>query len=278
MYKYFWRVMKLQGNANKIRRYYGICLGAFTVVIGLLFIIQAATIYYLGTPYSREIAGKKLMQILAPVVLWIVAVVAGYVLTVLFPCADEVRSKPDARKTLSRLRARMPKGESEAFLEERACFKKYELTRLVIWSVCAAFALASAIASIVYLANTAHFSGADLNGEVLQMLKNVMPWVGVSFLLAVGAVGYEHFSAKRELESMKKLLVLGRGCPREENMFVSVQNKVSAVTGSKWLLLGIRLAVLALALVFIGVGIWNGGMHDVLDKAIKICTECIGLG
>ena len=270
--------MKLQSNANRIRKYYGICLGAFTVVIGLLFIIQAATIYYSDVPYSRELAGEKLMQILAPVILWIVAVIAGFVLAVLFPCADETRSKPSAQKTLSRLRARMPKGESEAFLEERARFKKFELTRLIIWSVCAAFALASAVACIVYLANTAHFSGANLNGEVLNMLKNVVPWVGVSFLLFVGAVVYEHFSAKRELASMKKLLVLGRGCPLEENMFVNAQNKVSAVTGSKWLLLGIRLAVLAVALVFIGVGIWNGGMNDVLTKAIMICTECIGLG
>lgn len=270
--------MKLQGNANRIRKYYGICLGAFTVVIGLLFIIQAATIYYSDAPYSREIVGEKLLKILAPVILWIIAVVAGYVLTVLFPCGEERRSKPNAQKTLSRLRARMPKGESEAFLEERARFKKYELTRLVIWSVCAAFALASAIVSIVYLANTAHFSGANLNGEVLRMLKNVMPWVGVSFLLFAGAVIYEQVSAKRELESMKKLLVLGRGCPLEENVFTNVQNKVGAVTGSKWLLLGVRLAVLALALVFIGVGIQNGGMSDVLTKAIMICTECIGLG
>jgi hypothetical protein len=32
------------------------------------------------------------------------------------------------------------------------------------------------------------------------------------------------------------------------------------------------------AVVFIIVGAFNGGMGDVLAKAIKICTECIGLG
>jgi hypothetical protein len=31
-------------------------------------------------------------------------------------------------------------------------------------------------------------------------------------------------------------------------------------------------------LLFIVLGIVNGGMADVLNKAIKICTECIGLG
>ena len=40
----------------------------------------------------------------------------------------------------------------------------------------------------------------------------------------------------------------------------------------------VRLAVLILAIVFIFVGIFNGSMSDVLIKASKICTECIGLG
>ncbi len=38
-------------------------------------------------------------------------------------------------------------------------------------------------------------------------------------------------------------------------------------------------AVLYLAaVVFTVLGVLNGGMHDVLVKAIRICTECIGLG
>lgn len=40
----------------------------------------------------------------------------------------------------------------------------------------------------------------------------------------------------------------------------------------------VRCAVLALAAVLIVLGIANGGMKDVLIKAIKICTECVGLG
>ena len=35
-------------------------------------------------------------------------------------------------------------------------------------------------------------------------------------------------------------------------------------------------ALAAVALVVLG--IFNGGMGDVLAKAVKICTECIGLG
>nr|MBE6545081.1 thioredoxin [Oscillospiraceae bacterium] len=38
------------------------------------------------------------------------------------------------------------------------------------------------------------------------------------------------------------------------------------------------MAVAAVALILIAAGIFNGGMEDVLQKAVKICTECIGLG
>lgn len=40
----------------------------------------------------------------------------------------------------------------------------------------------------------------------------------------------------------------------------------------------LRLVLYAVAILLIVVGILNGGMWDVLVKAIHICTECIGLG
>ncbi|MBR1627889.1 MAG: hypothetical protein IJ679_01310 [Lachnospiraceae bacterium] len=39
-----------------------------------------------------------------------------------------------------------------------------------------------------------------------------------------------------------------------------------------------RMAGIALAVICIIIGIFNGSMRDVFIKASKICTECIGLG
>ena len=39
-----------------------------------------------------------------------------------------------------------------------------------------------------------------------------------------------------------------------------------------------KCVILAVAVVFVLIGIFNGGVADVLSKAVKICTECIGLG
>ena len=50
-------------------------------------------------------------------------------------------------------------------------------------------------------------------------------------------------------------------------------------THAEYLFAGeIKGAVLAASVAFIIVGIVNGGMSDVLGKAVRICTECIGLG
>ena len=40
----------------------------------------------------------------------------------------------------------------------------------------------------------------------------------------------------------------------------------------------VRIGLLIVAAVFVMLGVLNGGMADVLGKAVRICTECIGLG
>jgi hypothetical protein len=47
---------------------------------------------------------------------------------------------------------------------------------------------------------------------------------------------------------------------------------------SPWKAWAIRGAILLMGIVLVLLGIFNGGAEDVLGKAIRICTECIGLG
>lgn len=44
------------------------------------------------------------------------------------------------------------------------------------------------------------------------------------------------------------------------------------------LVYSIRIALLAVAVSFLVLGIVNGGARDVFNKAIRICMECVGLG
>lgn len=61
---------------------------------------------------------------------------------------------------------------------------------------------------------------------------------------------------------------------RKEEKKPEGKNDGFPVYGPLWL----RYALLCLAFVFTVLGILNGGLKDVLVKAVNICTECIGLG
>lgn len=39
-----------------------------------------------------------------------------------------------------------------------------------------------------------------------------------------------------------------------------------------------QILILVIALTFLAIGMTQGGMRDVLHKAIMICYECIGIG
>ena len=271
-------------HAKKLRLIYGIVLAVYTVIVGVLFIVSCADIYYSAGGgegmYSRELVGSKLYSLLIPSIIWIVAVIAGYVISVLCPVLPEKKkAKRDELTALKKLRSRMPEAEGEEFLAARQEFKKGELVRIIVWSVCAAVWLASAIASSIYIFNVAHFPAVDFNSAILAMLKNVFPWFGASFLLCCGALVFEIFYARKALPQMKKLIVLGKGSPiAQPSKFAQGKSAVLEFLRKEDTVMVLRLVLLLFGTAFVVLGIFNGGMTDVLQKAIKICTECIGLG
>lgn len=46
---------------------------------------------------------------------------------------------------------------------------------------------------------------------------------------------------------------------------------------NKKLLFG-RWAILAAAAAFVAMGVWRQEQREVLEKAVKLCLECIGIG
>ena len=99
----------MERNA-KIRLAYSVFLGVFTVVVGVLFLAQAADLYYSGVSelgelhgmYSREAVGARLLELLTPVLLWIVAIVLGVVVYALFPASAAARMRTRTPKDSQR--------------------------------------------------------------------------------------------------------------------------------------------------------------------------------
>ncbi len=273
-------------RTNKIRLGCEIALSVITVVIAIVFITQVADIYYSAKPgediYSRAIVWGKLKYLIAPIAVWLCAVIACFVLSVIYPDNALPQKQASAAERVKRLRKRIPqKGSGDPeFENERKRYAFYEMWRYIAYGVASAFALAVSVYTIVYLSDIAHFSSPKINTDILALVRNVFPWIIASFVLFIGAVIYEWAIAKAELKSITKMLTLCKGMPISSSPLVARMTAVKkAIEGQSekivWIVRGV---VLALALVFIGLGIWNGGMQDVLYKAINICTECIGLG
>ncbi len=262
-----------QTAARRLRLIYGALFTILTLFLAYRFIEEAVSIYDAGG-YSREIVGEHLGELLLPAVLWLAAAVVGYVLAVLLPvCEKKGKISP-----LARLMRRIPAGEGDEFKAEKRRFDRYTHIILAVWAAGVLTAVASVIVTAVYFADPAHFGG-EVTEEVFSLLIHVCPWVGATFLIFVGAGVTELVLEKRRVASAKALLVLGKGCPPAPPSAIKERAEAAIdKMGSEKVLFFVRIALLVLAVVLIGVGIWNGGAGDVLKKAINICTECIGLG
>lgn len=265
-------------KSAKIRLIYSIFLGVFTVAVGLAIICVAADIYYSGKDtgviYSRAIVGERLTALAIPLIFLIAAIILGAV----FPLY-KVKAARTPESTLGKLQSRIPQsGEGVEFSAAQKAYKKAAIIRLVAWLVALAVALAGAIATLCYLVDTAQFSGKDVNGEVFNLVKKVLPWLCVAFAATVGATVTSGIFANKQVAAAKTMIKNGDKstvAQKAEPKFITLIKSVIAKPAFVW---AVRGCVFVLAIVFIILGIVNGGANDVLVKAINICTECIGLG
>ena len=263
-------------RTEKIRRIYSIAVGVFVVALGIAFICVAADIYYsgrgTGVVYTRDIAASRLTALAIPFVILIGLIACG----VIFPLY-ETRAKRDPEDGLKLLLAKKPTGgEGDEYEAANREYNKLAKIRLIVWACALAVTLGCIIAELVYLLNTAHFKSENITAEILAMVKNVLPWVAVSFAVLIAAAVANGILARKQLAELKTLIKTGNKQPQGEKQ--SKLDKVKAVLSSDIALWVVRGVVLVVAVTFIIVGALNGGARDVLVKAINICTECIGLG
>ncbi len=287
---------------EKIRSLYGLILALFSVVVGLLFIVQTWRIYTSTpeSPYTPERIQETFRQIALPVWLWVALVVGGGVFAVVYP---EGKSRPKAyvevKAALSRTKKRLPRGEYNAQIAEvenrEENFRGWVFAGTAV--VCATLVFIGI--AIVYGLFYAEWIGRAFftkdGGRVDRLFQ-----CGVFALLALTAatVGGCFIERSRRREQTAYLVILAQAKKGEAPQAVEKRSKkhfawtakckayleknnpwakLSAENKQKTLL-GVRIGVGVLGVVFVVWGIFNGGMADVLLKAIAICTQCIGLG
>ena len=263
---------------ERIRLIYAIFLSAFVVAVGLAFICVAADIYFTGKDtgviYSQAIVAGRLKAFIAPIVLLIAAIIAGGVVFPLY----EVKAKRKSEDTLKKLQARKPSGgEGEEFDRAEKQYTMISKIRLIVWISALVVTLVCVIVSLCYVCDASHFPAVDVTEEIFAMVKYILPFVIVAFVVICAAAIYNGIATEKQLKELKTMIKHGNGevTTKTEPAAVAVAKEVAAHKATLW---SVRGAVFVIAVAFIIAGAINGGAHDVLIKAINICQECIGLG
>ena len=209
--------------------------------------------------FTRESVGARLRALRPLGALWLAALVAAIFTNALTP----VRSRPvaDAESDALFLRALAADRGGEDRLE-----RDYRRLVRLIGGLCAAALLLPVFACLL---DGARFSSWDLETVMGDLLRWALPPLAAAFALGMICARLEGRSFIREREALRERLRRdGKGELSPDRV------RPRTVQASAWL----RWALFVLAAAMIGLGIFNGGLNDVLVKAINICTECIGLG
>ena len=250
---------------------YGILQSMLLLICGSCLIAACLDIYDGGGgTFSREAVTAQFDRILLPVILCLGGVIVGCVLTLILPREPKkVKGGMMPSDAIRRMSVRVDWENCPTDLI--AAQKKERVFRLVLRIMAGAVCVAVAIPSVLYLLNLSHFDdiGNGLTEDIVDAMRLVLPAAAVGLSAWIVVTLACHFSEKRELAVVKDAL---KAAPVKEK--VSLGTKESRPYGV-WIVRG---SVLLVAVVLIVLGIVNGGMEDVLQKAIRICTECIGLG
>ncbi len=167
------------------------------------------------------------------------------------PCA--LTNRTDVRFVRRMLESRVVSEPPEA----RASRIRRLRRQALVYALC----LIELMPAVLYLARASSFPD-DAERALGGLLTGALPWAALAIItLYVGDRANEE-----TLKAENALLAKAGKLP---------QRRIKRPRRVPWYAYA---CVYALAAALITLGVLNGGLRDVLIKAIKICTECIGLG
>lgn len=156
--------------------------------------------------------------------------------------------------------------------EKTDAMRAEERRRRMARGACAGICAGCAAMVARYLVNPANFTSRELEPVIGRMLWHIAPWTLVGFACAILCECFCGRSLRREID------LAARSPGRASFKNAQTDSGASREKRARLAKTAARAAMFALAVTLLALGAANGGMRDVLVKAINICTECIGLG
>lgn len=257
-----------QEKIKKIHLIYGCVAAVLILALGIALILSCLDIYNSGPrPYSPESIGLRFPRIAILVYSCIALALGGIILDLALP-AEQKKPKivKDELSLLKRLK------EKAGILDEQtaSAVKKEEKKRKIFRLTTAVVFIALMIYPAIYFLDGSHFTIESLNTDIRKAVCIALIPAMVGLILCYICSELERKSISRETELYKAAAAESKGTPAQAAP-VKPAKKFNAVAVT-------RVVVLTVAVCFIVLGIYNLGIKDVFDKAVAICTECIGLG
>ena len=239
------------------------------VILVVMLAVSAVGIYRSGIAekqenplawvYTREKAAAALKPVLPVFLIAVGVTVACAILNV----RDENENKPvkdmELNRDLMRTRVAQP---DDAMKKEQAIQKK------LLYGGWGGFGLCM-LPVLIYMTNGDHFPNGDLEQVMGAFAVHVFPWIIVGMAVLIVSAILQGKSIQREYDAIMARIKEEKaaGIKAEPQKTAPVRN-VNAL----------RFVLLAVAVIFIIIGIQNGSMMAVVNKATRICAECVGLG
>lgn len=254
-------------QSNKIL---AIITTVFVILLGIMFIVCCAHLYFTGgdNPYSRFSVGKYLRILAVPSSITIVLIIGSLVVKTL---SGEVTDKKTRRTNIELLESFSQRYDISSFDEKtQSAIMTERKSRETFKYIAFSFSAVVFVLVLVYMLFVSEFTVTTLNADVVAALTVALPLSAIALGIHVPRVYLAESSAYRELNLMKEY-IKKNGATKAKPLPKKKENNIDFVLMSKCL-------IITVSVVLVIVGIFNGGMSDVLQKAVKICTECIGLG
>lgn len=269
-----------------VRTVYASVLSAMLLFTAILFIISCIGIWQSGSmPFTRESIGNALTKLIIPIVITLCLIIGAPILHLCMPVSKKAKVAVDPIDTAAILSRKIELTDCSTARAERIINERKKRSFLKLGG--ALLFLLSLIYPIIYILTPANFTGKDVNVDVLLgALHIIIAFIPMATYATVASYMCRS-SYLAEAESLKAAIKEKAELTEDEKYLPASECKVSKTLGSvktfykkhnRAFSIGIKCAVLCVAILFIVLGIFNGGMGDVLAKAVKICRECIGLG
>ncbi len=265
-------------TVKKIKLIYGIVVSLLLVASGISLIVSCVSIYKRGgSPFSRESVTEAFSHISALIYVLLILLVLGAVMMIIFPDdKKKLKGVRDLDVSYRKLEEKIDMTVSDARIKLLfASAKMRKALRVCAIAVCVAcLALACCMTLLIIL-------GSDIknaNETVTKCATVSLLIMTLALLIGFSCRILTDISLKRSIDTAKGIIAEREYLANGDVLAAKKERKQRAVRRGARALLYTKIAIVAVGAFLIIMGLCGDGAKGTFEKAIRICTECIGLG